>query len=258
MKIITWNVRIKNRRILSLIRHALSFAPDVLCLQEVPEFLLPELKKLGYFLTYSYDFIGKTKIHTGINCILTKQKPVSTQTVTYNTSLRPSIMTRVLYTTLRKITETHSAPIVHIRYGKKILQIASVRLSCAVGKSERIRSLTNLMAAMHTGHLPIICGDLNVLDPFLFNVLSGWLRGFTLRGYFSHERRDIERFFARMGLSNIFMGTATYITTIPRIQFDHILIPKNIYPTQSFIGKKLFGSDHRMLFAEIHLPSGKR
>ena len=162
-------------------------------------------------------------------------------------------MTRILYSFIRGVTEIHHAPIISIRYQHHIVQIASTRLSCAVSPADRLASVISLANELDSTVPAIVCGDFNIVDPKLLNILSGWTRGFTLKGYFLNERKEFERLIASLGFTNIFKNQSTFLTKFPRFQFDHILIPEEAFVTYQHIGKKLFGSDHRMLLVDINL-----
>lgn len=254
MRIITWNVRAANRKIMKLVSHALSYAPDVLCLQEVPQSRLPDIEKLGYHVVHSRDFVGRKKeSKNSYTCILTKHRPISQKIATLHRTTHKSLMTRIMYSFIRGITEKHNAPIISIRYGDHILQIASTRLSCAISMGDRLAGIMSLAKELDPSVPAIVCGDLNIMDPNLLNILSGWTRGFTLKGYFLNERKEFERIITLFGFTNIFKNQSTFLTKIPRFQFDHILIPEEAKVIHQEIGKKLFGSDHRMLLVDIQL-----
>ncbi len=254
MRIITWNVRAANKKIMKLVSHALSFAPDVLCLQEVPQARLDDLKRFGYHVVHSMDFIGKRKeSKNSYTCILTKHRPISQKIATLHKTTHRSLMTRIMYSFIRGIIEKHNAPIVSIRYGDHIIQIASTRLSCAISMGDRLAGVVALANELDPTVPAIVCGDFNIVDPRLLNILSGWTRGFTLKGYFQNERKEFERVISQFGLTNIFKNQSTFIIKFPRFQFDHILIPQEANVIHQEIGKKLFGSDHRMLLVDIHL-----
>ncbi len=239
---------------MKLIAHALSYAPDVLCLQEVPQAKLLDIGNLGYHMVHSNDFVGKRKeANNSYTCILTKHRPISQKIATLHKTTHQSLMTRVMYSYIRGITEKHNAPIISIRYNNHILQIASTRLSCAISMKDRLSGIVELANALDPTVPAIVCGDFNIMDPKLLNILSGWTRGFTLKGYFLNERKEFERIISLFGFTNIFKNQSTFLTKFPTFQFDHILIPQEAHVTHQYIGKKLFGSDHRMLLIDCRL-----
>lgn len=252
MRIITWNVRAANKRIMKLVAQALSFKPDILCLQEVPELRLAEINKLGYHVVHSQDFKGKRKqTKNTYTCILTKHRPISQKIAILHRTTHRSLMTRIMYSFIRGITENHNASIISIRYKDHIFQVASTRLSCAISMGDRLASLVSLANELDSTVPAIVCGDFNIMDSKLLNVLSGWTRGFTLKGYFLNERKEFERIITQLGLTNIFKNQSTFVTKFPRFQFDHILIPAETQVVHQEIGKRTFGSDHRMLLVDI-------
>ncbi len=239
---------------MKLVAHALSLAPDILCLQEVPQSRLVEINKLGYHMVYSQDFKGKRKeTKNGYTCILTKHQPINQKIATLHTTTHRSLMTRIMYSFIRGITENHNASIISIRYQHHILQVASTRLSCAISMGDRLASLVSLANELDPTVPAIVCGDFNIVDSTFLNVISGWTRGFTLKGYFLNERKEFERVISQLGLTNIFKNQSTFLTKFPRLQFDHILIPEEARVVHQEIGKRTFGSDHRMLLVDIDL-----
>lgn len=240
---------------MKLVSYALSFAPDVLCLQEVPQARLHDIQKLGYRVIASRDFVGKKKeSKNSYTVILTKHRLISQKIATVHNKTNKSLMTRILYSFIRGITEKHNAPIISIRYKNHIVQIASTRLSCAISMKDRLASIISLANELDPTVPAIVCGDFNIVDPRLLNILSGWTRGFTLKGYLLNERKEFERIIASFGFTNIFKNQSTFLTKFPRFQFDHILIPQETQVVFQHIEKKRFGSDHRMLLVDINLP----
>ena len=115
---------------------------------------------------------------------------------------------------------------------------------------DRLQALTTLI--QNKIKIPTIyCGDFNIVDSTIFNRLTGWIRGFNHFDYVLDERASFEKLFKKEHLINIFRGKSTSFVNRPLLQLDHILVP-NTFPIQSHVlMRKRFGSDHRVLIADI-------
>jgi len=258
MRIITWNVRFKNPRARFLIDHALSHTPDIMCFQEFPESMIPYLKQRGFTVTEAHDFVSRVGGLNSCIVIASKKKPISTHTINYSHIKNASLLSRWVYTRMAKMTEQHLAPVSVISHGGGTVQITNARLSCAVGTRERLKEFETILAQLKPTIPTILAGDFNIVDNPFFNLITGWVRGFHVPEYFINERKAFERMVAHHGYTNIFRKRSTSITNHPLLQFDHILIPKDAHVTYHIIEKKRFGSDHRMLLADIEMPKVHR
>lgn len=256
MKVITWNVRGGNRRVHELIRQALRFAPDILCLQEVPEREMPYLRGMpSYYVHDAEDFRGKDSSRNRYTVILTKKRPVRVQTIPYQSPHTRCLWDRLFYELILKASERRTAVAVEIVTGvhRKTVRFVSTRLPAAIGTGERLRLFSRIMQALDTTAITVFCGDLNVVDGWLLNRLSGWTRAFRFGDYLTNERQAFERLIARFGLVNIFRGVATWGFGLPFFQFDHILVPRGTNVRFARVNTRRFGSDHRMLLADIEI-----
>lgn len=253
MKIITWNVRRSNASVRLLIEHALSLSPDVICFQELPLSMLAHVKNTGYDVSYTYDFISRKNDKSGLICTLTKAKPVSRRVIEYSNVRSGSILNRLVYVGMTGSVEQHCAPIVVIKDDRTPtpIQIVNARLSCAVGTLERLAEFRTIVAHLDPKIPAILAGDFNIVDNWWFNLFTGWIRGFKLREYFLNERAEFERIVTANGYRNIFRKRSTTVTNRPILQFDHILIPGQATVVSHHVEKKRFGSDHRMLVADL-------
>lgn len=252
MRIITWNLWVSNRHAKKAIDHALSFDPDVICFQELSEPMLTYVKQKKYVPTFTHDAVNyRNSKKTLYICTLTKHKPVRSRVVEYSQVHSTSFLSRVIYEKIIRSKEKHEAPIVEIAAGNSHVQIANARLSCAVGTRQRLSEFTGILSQLKPNIPAVIAGDFNIVDNQLFNLLTGWIRGFRLSEYFLNERREFETIVHANGYTNIFRKQSTSITNHPLLQFDHILVPNSAHVTYHHIEKKRFGSDHRMLIADI-------
>jgi len=254
MRIISWNVFVSNKKIKKGIHYILSLSPDVICLQEVPQRMMSYLRtRSGYSLSTCFDskHHRTSKRHVYV-CTLTRQKPISVTKHTYDNGFSNSFLTKA-YTSLLHIEEKHMVLVVTLTVRRKKIQIANTRLSCAIGTHDRLQEFTTLIQKTKRSTIPTIyCGDLNVADSKIFNRLTGWIRGFDHFDYLLDEREAFEKLYEKEGLTNIFRGTSTSITNRPLLQFDHILVPNFCTVEGNGLTRKRYGSDHKMLIADIN------
>ncbi|TRZ51398.1 endonuclease/exonuclease/phosphatase family protein [bacterium] len=252
MRVISWNIRKNNRRAKKAVQFALTQKPDVLCLQEVSQHILKHLRDIpGYSVHASYDFISKNPKRNGYTVTVT-QYPVTYEIgIPYDDQSSKSILDLFLYKKLFRSIEQHNAILITVQTALGPLYIVNTRLSCVVNTRDRLIKFQNLISNVPTNIPTIFCGDYNVVDSQLINRLTGWLRGFKRPDYLLNERKEFEMLFTKHNLVNIFRGRSTSVFNVPLLQLDHILIPNSLNVQKKAIFKKRFGSDHRMLFAEI-------
>jgi endonuclease/exonuclease/phosphatase family metal-dependent hydrolase len=253
MRIITWNVRSGNKKILKLITFALAQKPDILCLQEVPYKTLQYLQSLkDYHVSYTYDF--QNKFYTDRNayiCTVSKIKPFRSKIIRYFHKFEKSLLNRLIYQILLHKLEQHDAIISTIKIRDTSYSIINARLSCAVGTEKRLEQFQQILDQIPARTIPIICGDLNIVDGRFGNWTTGWFRGFHLTDYKINERRTFELMLSKNNFNNIFFRKNTTVYKPIRLQFDHILIPKNLGVSHMEISKRSYGSDHKMLLVDI-------
>lgn len=251
MKIITWNVRAGNKKLHKLIHYTLEHRPDVICLQEVPQNALPLLLRIpSYTISSTCDLASRKKGRDRLTCILTRSSPSKVQTIRYGSPRkRASFWDRFVYQSLNHIKECHTALVVELQSSDKIIHIISTRLTGVIGTRDHIRQIDSIFRSLDSNVINIFCGDFNIVDNIIVNVATGWARGYKLIDYVTNERKLFERLCQRYNFINIFKGISTWV--IPKIQFDHILVPKGITVHHYTVSKKRFGSDHRMLFADV-------
>jgi len=255
MRIVSWNVFFKNKKIKKGIRSILSLDPDVICLQEVPNNIMPWLSSLpGYTVSSCFDWKHKQKdTQHAYVCTLTKNKPVRVESHVYDNGFSNSLLTKA-YASILHNEEQHMVLVITLTVRGKRIQIANTRLSCAIGTHDRLQELQTLIKKTKRLSIPTIyCGDFNVIDNKLVNRLTGWMRGYKHLDYLLDERGAFEELYRKEKLINIFRGKSTTIVNRPIIQLDHILTPF-IYPIISHeLSRKRYGSDHKILFASIKI-----
>lgn len=254
MRIISWNVNNRNKKIKKGIRFILSLSPDVICLQEVPLNILEWLKTIAtYTVSFCHDWINsRSETKNCYICTLTKQKPIRVQSCIFSPGPIRSILNTFIYMRMLHNVEQHRVLAITIKTSVGKLQIANTRLSCAPNIFSRLEMFHDMIQAVQRKTIPTIyCGDFNVFDSKVVKVLTGWLRGFHIFDYRINERIAFEILFAKERLVNIFRGKSTFIVNRPLLQLDHILIPHSFIVTGHTLTRKRYGSDHRMLIADI-------
>jgi len=255
MRIVSWNVNSRNKKIKKGIHYILSLSPDVICLQEVPQRILSYLQTLSdYSLSTCFDSkhhkIPQKNIYV---CTLTKQQPMRVTKHTYDNGFSNSLLTK-FYTFLLHVEEKHMVLVVTLMIHRKKIQIANTRLSCAIGTHDRLQELTTLIQKTKHPTIPTIyCGDFNVVDSKIFNRLTGWIRGFDHFDYLLDERKAFEALYTKEHLVNIFRGKSTSIINRPLLQLDHILVPYSFITIGNGLTRKRYGSDHKMLITDINV-----
>ena len=253
MRIVSWNVNNRNKKIKRGIRYILTLSPDIICLQEVPHAIMPWLSTLpGYTVSSCFDWKHKRKDtkHTYV-CTLTKKKPIHVKQHIYDNGFSHSVLNK-LYTKLLHVEEQHTVLVITLMIHGKPIQIANTRLSCAIGTHDRLQELTTLIQKIKRQTTPTIyCGDFNVVDSKIVNRLTGWMRGFTHLDYLLNERESFEKLYQQEQLINVFRGKSTSLVNHPLLQLDHILVPSDFPIQLHTLTQKRFGSDHRMLIVDI-------
>lgn len=254
MRIISWNVFVSNRKIKKGIRAILSLHPDVICLQEVPHHIMSWIAHIpGYVLSSCFDSKHRRIKHIYV-CTLTKKTPSNVRRYNYDNGFSDSLLTKA-YTAILHVKEQHDVLVVTLQVGKKKIQIANTRLSCAIGAHDRLQEFTTLIQKTKRATIPTIyCGDFNVVDSKIVNRLTGWMRGFSHVDYLLNERDAFEKLYEQEYLVNIFRGKSTSLVNRPLLQLDHILVPHSFPVTGHALTRKRYGSDHRMLVADIDVP----
>jgi len=255
MRIISWNVFAGNKKIVRGIRFILSLHPDVICLQEVPQRIMPWIQTIPeYNVSSCFDSKHRHKSTKHIYvCTLTKKKPSRVTQHVYDNGFYNSLLTR-LYTSFLHVEEQHIVLVITLLVRGKRIQIANTRLSCAIGTHDRLGELTTLIQKTKRPVTPTIyCGDFNVVDNKIVNRLTGWMRGFTHLDYLLDERESFEKLYQQEKLINIFRGKSTSIVNHPLLQLDHILVPHSFPITGNALTRKRYGSDHRILIADIEV-----
>ncbi len=243
------NVNKKLRRLLDFIYKQ---DPDVVCLQELPESFAEQIRDEGeYHVEYTYDFVTESP-HAGATiCTLSKKSPVRSTEISYFEKGYSTLMDTLIYKKLRKTTELHKA--VLTEFQESNIVVINARLSCAIGTCDRLEQFENILKTLDKTKINILCGDFNIMDSRLFNILTGWGRGFRKPDYLTNERKTFDKLCEEYGFVNVFKGQSTHMLRYPMKQLDHILVPKGVSVSESFISRFRNGSDHKMLVVSLDI-----
>ena len=254
MRILTWNVLKENSRLKELIDYAYNLNPDIICFQEVSFNVLNEfINDRKYFVYYTTDFINPNEYNNGYICTLSKIKPEESGEFEYFSKNVKSILNNIIYKIYNNNSEQHNAVTIKIKGNGNDIQIVNARLSCAIGPNDRILQFHNILKEMNRNCINILCGDFNIVDSKLFNILTGWTRGFRLNEYNFSERDAFEKLCDQYNMVNLFKDISTSVIPKLLLQFDHILVPKDVSILYKEVSKVRFGSDHNMLLADINI-----
>lgn len=245
MKVVTWNVYKENKTLEQAVEKVQDIDADIVCLQEVP------IDKIDLFTqhyphhasameTWTERKTGdKTKI---LNLILSKYelRDVAVEDISLGT----------IYSTTR-YSQFSSEFISAVFTNQGVdYQICNAHLRCVAPPSVRIRQLEQIIELLDDEKEQIICGDLNTFSWPLINLLVWKRYKYTVKELMTNGRKLFKKIFAQYGLQNPHIGAWTW-KYFP-VQYDYILVDKDVTVTAAYKDRKLAGSDHFMLIAELH------
>ncbi|MBI1364239.1 MAG: hypothetical protein GC134_09665 [Proteobacteria bacterium] len=251
LRVLSWNLYHYNKKLGTAVKAVKRLKPDVVCLQEVHPDAFPMLEALdGYTLHKARDF------HEDHNGILTEQSylvilsrlPVSRHHVV-NHGEAPSDS---IVGWLTKWVECVESQSVTVQTDEGPVTVVNCHLSCAVSMKHRQVEMAEVMAG-HVGDSQnpvVLCGDFNTLGRPWTNLIAGWVFGIRWAELFVNEQDLFDAFCARHGFVQLFQHVLTHPLTFGNL--DHILITaKNLRCDYRRIGRQRYGSDHRMLVADL-------
>ncbi len=256
MRIISCNVRHKNKKIKQLLNYIFEHNPDVVCLQELPLSYVSFISNnYAGAITYTLDFLNNLNPDSSGSIVTwTKEDSVTSRELNYYDKKARSFLNSFYYLWLYKDTEHHSALVTDLKTALPNVNIYNMRVSCAVGSNERLDMLKNIFSSLDTTKVNIICGDLNIPDSNFFNKITGPFRGFTLQDYFTNEYKVFQKLLTHYGFENNFFGSNTTYTKLLSLQLDHILVPKGTLLKSHQVLPHSHGSDHRAILLDFELP----
>lgn len=246
MKLFTWNVKYNNKNPEEGLDYIFSQSPDVVSCQEI---LLPQIKyieeKFGYFANPVIDYY---KRDTPFNYLVlfTKIKPIKVVTIETQ-SFDSSLMTKILFK-WEAFVDTRKAISLTLEIEGKVVQIIGAHPSSTVRSTILTKQIQEILAAI-TQTPAVVIGDFNTFEKNLWNLATGFLRGFKKEDYKLSEIDELFRVSKEKDLQPLF-NEDTFMGLVPRIPLDNIIISKGINVIEkSKLGQ--FESDHNILYAEV-------
>jgi len=239
------------------LKHILAKKPDIICLQEANKKTVKILADAGYDTHVVDDALTSNPNKGQFVATFTKLKITDRSKYEYSSYYSKSLLTKG-YKLFRR-DEKHEAAVTEVEIAGNKLVIFNLRLSTATGPEFRIKALEKIICDF-SNRLEniIVCGDLNVIEWRLFKTVTGWTREYKQEEYAINERNEVDKLFASVNLTNIFSGRNTIffdpgVLKGPHLQLDHVVVGKSWKILNTNVTKKSFGSDHKILFAELEL-----
>lgn len=259
MRIISWNIRYGNSEAKNLISYALTFKPDILCLQELDSELIPWIRNTyPHYFVYGCLEVSHTDPHKQrFLCTVTNVRADRINVINYDQTHQHSIYEKLFFGKLHHWTERHAALVITVPLAGVQLRIVNLHLSAADSAHERITAFRYIVRNLRDLAIPtVFCGDFNIIDNMFYRLSLGWMLNYSRGDYRISERRVFERIFQRFGFVNIFRNMSTYMFPWKGWQLDHILVSEYVRVSNYIIGKKRFNSDHRMILVDITNAAG--
>jgi|SRR3989344_5497655 len=252
MKIYSWNVYYHNKKIELMLNFIKNLDFDVLCLQEVPENLLGNLRALPYQTVHAIDleFISKEKSCAVYHVILSRF-PIRTSGAVPPVRVVLPWRTYTILKFRSGWTDIINREFLYadVETPTGVLRIFSVHL--ALSRPRDRKNEFELIRQNIPKEFPaIIAGDFNILEfaPIkIFNWLFGSPITHALPWY--DERSEFEICFEKFCFQNPLRGQKTH--NLSRSQLDHILVPNDAKVLKAEIIKETYGSDHHPVFIEV-------
>jgi len=246
MKVVTWNVYKDNKKIEQAAQKVKDVNADIVCLQEVPMESLELFTDLYPYHSFAKEMWTERKSGEEIkilNLILSKHElsDIAIEDISLGT----------IYSTARYTKFSSEFISASFIYHGTEYQICNAHLRCVAPPSIRIKQLDQILELLDDSKEQIICGDLNTFSWPLINLLVWRRYKYTLREIMTNGRKLFAKIFTQYGLQNPHIGAWTW-KYFP-VQYDYILVDKDVQVTGAYRDRKLAGSDHFMLVADLHI-----
>lgn len=249
MKIITWNLHIKNKyqkdNLEVLIKEE---TPDIICLQEVSKENKKFLEKLkGYHTLFCEEKISFKKKPTLLEnlAILSKYKIKNFKIIKHK-------VFEDFRSTKRKKFKRHSieSSYIDVEIKKKKIRIFNVHLEFVASPKYRVEQLKYIYSNKDSKSINILCGDFNSFGRMYTNLFFFLLGNISFKEIKDNEKKILNKYFNKNKLMNIFEKSKTFMWH--NLQLDYILIPKNIKVSfKKNLNRK--NSDHKPLLIEVNI-----
>jgi len=248
MKILTWNVYKKNRRINRAIAFLKKQKADIICLQEFPAKHIDLLKKLDAHVAVCDEVLvykNKRRRPVKLYSVIISRFPIKEQTI---------IAHKKRYEETRKIKDKYAyfqadSFYVDIDTNEGEFRIFNTHLKCVAGPNHRLAQFKEIVEHLSGERQNIICGDFNTFARPLVNILLWKLFGYKVQEIKINETKNLTALFEAHGLKNPLEKQVTF-WKFP-VQLDYILVPSgaDVKAKRTFL--RPYGSDHFPLLLEI-------
>lgn len=247
MKIITWNMYNKNKRIPEAIDFLKQQDADIICLQELPQQHAPLLEKLGMHIMLNEEimrFRNPKKATEKLYMVIASKFPIVNQKI---------VPHQYHYEHVSGFDTTYAdykadSQFIEVDAPQGKFRIFNTHFKCEAGPYHRLSQFREVVESLSRERMNIICGDFNTFGKPFLNLFVWKYFGYKLHEIHIHERNILHALLDLYQLKNPFRRTITF-WKVPN-QLDYILIPLHLTVVQQ---KRLGlnGSDHFPLLLEI-------
>ncbi len=244
MKILTWNIYVKNKNI----RKALAFLKrqkaDVICLQEFPAAHLNALKSFSPYIAVCDEvwvYKNNKKPDVKLYSIIISRFPIKEQ-VTIPHKQTYGHINRYQYFQADSFY-------VDIDTNEGLFRVFNSHFKCVVGPYHRIEQFKEVVSYLSPDRKNVICGDFNTFAKPFLNLFLGRYFGYNIKEIGINENKSLADLFSSYGLKNPLRRQVTFLK-FP-VQLDYILIPLDIDIKSKKVFLRSHGSDHFPLLLEI-------
>lgn len=249
LQIVSWNLHEKNSSAKNALAYILGLRPypDIICLQETPEFILLEIRRNEEYRSYiCLDIVSNN--HESFLCIMvrvglkTKEEAFEKHSESENEWLGSQLFgwrwNMCLYSQ-SVLVETESTSV----------RVINCHLDVTGSIEKRHDTLAEIVSLhiIDTDEKVILCGDLNTFGCLLRNIFAGWFFGVKLSELFKNEQDMLNTLLKKTGLNRAF---SRYTVTHYWSWFsnlDHILY-KGLHVFKKGLLPQMHKSDHKGLF----------
>ena len=247
MRLITWNIKITNKKFKKGFDFIFRQDPDIICLQEVSNSALNYLKKSDYNIHTSCQSSGKN--NKRYKLILTKKNVCGK----HKTFITQDFDRKIFWRKVSNIgfgfnKELYNGIYVDLPNN---LRIINLHLDACSGPVYRIDQFKKSLEYMAPEKKTIICGDFNSIGNVFMNTLFKPIFNFPFSHIKVNEKKELSKIFEKYNLKDIFKGIVTFPFFPKGFQIDHVLIHEDIKLKLRRVFDQKFNSDHKILMADL-------
>ncbi len=241
MKLISWNIRIKNKRFKKGFDFICKQDPDIICLQEVGNSALKYWEDTPYKIYSVCNSVGKK--NKRFKTILSKKKGKSFDFVTQDFEMK-SIWKKISSFSFGFDKELYNGIYIDLPGN---LRIMNLHLDACSGPVYRHAQLRRALEKIDPKKNNIICGDFNSYGNLVMNSLLWPALRYPLKHIRTNEKKELYKIFKKHNLKDVLKGHRTYVLGPIRFQLDHILVSEKIKIKSKKVYRKKYNSDHRII-----------